>query len=743
MPCVYSELRGAFTWLYANMDFAADESSGGDHSGSEGLQDDDAPYPQQPLDPAVFDAAWISSIEALDSLDSAQLVMPVSEDGFLPVDWEMDQQSILGALAALGLDDRRLLLQKGDELAVVAQVLAYLGLEPGPRQVQWHRRLLTEHILKLEQAEPLAKRLRGEHLPPQLQDLLARDKVRVESSDPVPKLSVYDLLDDLPAKGLRGRNTAVAVQPPATREEAEKRLQRTWAEEFLRLLRAAEAPVIEMVADSLDPIAALHGAMGSTRGSTLESYHKALSPLRKWMESTSDQSWPSSIAQLIDFLHMAGNRPCAPTYPQRFLQAVTWFEKVGGWTGTGKLSGSDLFQNTVKFWQDELRAGIEPTRQAPRLPWSVLASLELYVCDTTKAKHKRYKAWTILLKAWGTLREDDVQHVAPAKFRVVGELLVTELLRSKTTGASKRIRQLPIAIWMGCTLTRSMWLEHGLGLMDEICEKDADYLLPSFTREGESKKTPMSYSEAAGLSRTILAELQCPYYEEESQTWTLSPEPLLGALLALLFTEHSGRPVLPTAAQCLQIAKDERNHLGRWSPGGADDYSRSYRLIVQAIQMKVRTAVLNADKRLAEVEVLDLVAVWGKRRGWDEDKISSARSLLDERFTKFWLEVKKAGGPTDETEVIPRVSIPKLPLSRALTVSNAPRFLIVYGRKRRTAKLHKVGGCPWTTIHLADSQEVAKPTPIMYNSRCKQCWPKLLKQSEEAEPGEPSSGSDF
>ena len=117
--------------------------------------------------------------------------------------------------------------------------------------------------------------------------------------------------------------------------------------------------------------------------------------------------------------------------------------------------------------------------------------------------------------------------------------------------------------------------------------------------------------------------------------------------------------------------------------------------------------------------------------------------MLEGRFANFWQEVKKAGGPPDETEPIPAITLPRPLASKSQPVANAPRFLIVYGRWRRTAKLHKVGGCPWTTIHLADSQEVARPTPIMYNSRCKQCWPELLKQSEEAKPGEPSSGSDF
>ena len=173
------------------------------------------------------------------------------------------------------------------------------------------------------------------------------------------------------------------------------------------------------------------------------------------------------------------------------------------------------------------------------------------------------------------------------------------------------------------------------------------------------RETPMAYSDAAGLSRTILSELRCPCFDEESLTWSLTSELLLGNLLAQLFTEHSGRPVLPTAAQRLQIAKDERNNLGRWSPGGADDYSRSYRLIVQAIQMKVRSAVLSVGKRLEEVEILDTVAVWGKRRGWDEEKTLGARNMLEERSTNFWQEVKKAGGPPDETEPIPAITLPR------------------------------------------------------------------------------------
>ena len=46
------------------------------------------------------------------------------------------------------------------------------------------------------------------------------------------------------------------------------------------------------------------------------------------------------------------------------------------------------------------------------------------------------------------------------------------------------------------------------------------------------------------------------------------------------------------------------------------------------------------------------------------------------------------------------------------------------------AKLHEAGGCAWTTVKLADCQEIDKPLGSRYNSRCKLCWPELIKTGE-------------
>ena len=195
----------------------------------------------------------------------------------------------------------------------------------------------------------------------------------------------------------------------------------------------------------------------------------------------------------------------------------------------------------------------------------------------------------------------------------------------------------------------------------------------------------------------------------------------------------------PTAAQLLKVPEDERNYLGRWSPGGADEYGRGYRLVVQDIQQKVWSAVLSGDPRLAEFEILDRLTRWAEV---PEAQLGELKLSLNSSMRHFLEEVKKSGGPPPLQAVEPFV-LPVLPNpSLKPTGRSAGMFLIVYTRGRKHAKLHRVGGCQWTTVTLADCQEVAKPTRSMYNSRCKLCWPSLFADALANAEGI-SSGSEL
>ena len=691
-------------------------------------------YPCEELDQQLFGPEWIASIEALDSVGDQELYDDATTDGFVPMDWEQDHAAMEQSLNQLGMDDLRLSFQQGEELALVSQLLEHLGLVMTSQQVEWHRRRFAVKIKNIKDAQPMAKRLRGDHLSP--------DSQRIR--DAGSSKAVRNLVDEsqnlgesqLPLPGRRFKENRSSRLWVGTREEQERADQDHWTEVVIGILSKAGAPLIEMAAESINKEAVLRGAIGSTRGSTMESYCKALKPLVQWLEDTNSQAWPATLIQIIDFLHMAGNKPCSPSYPRRFGQSFSWFERIGNWAESERLSGQELLTRTIAYWTEALRAGIRPLKQAARYPWAMMASLELYVLDQSQPKHKRYKAWTMLVKAWGTMREDDLQHLSPGKFRAMGELLVSELMRSKTSGASKRVRELPIAIWTGVTLTRNLWLETGMGLMDELTLKTNDYLLPAFDSLGAPMQRPMTYLESACLSRAVIRDLKEVIYDRDAEVWKEGSGRLIPESLISLWTEHSARPVVPSAGQVLEFLKDECNYLGRWSPGGSADYTRAFRTVAQSIQTRVWRAVLSGDKRLFEHEVLDRVTSWGEARGWKEEESAEQKAGLLTKVKAYWDEVAKAGGPPEETSPVtvePVAGVAERPLPQLPRKGVKNRYLIVFSRNRRHAKLHRIGGCQWTQLTLADSQEIRHALPELYSSRCKLCWPQLLGQDLNVE----------
>ena len=701
-------------------------------------------YPLHELDETIFGDDWKRQMEMLDGQPTEALYQEESHDGFIPMDWAIDDRAICDTLDALGMDSQRLKFQQGDELGLVIQVLNHLGLEPKPEQVEWHRRNMVERIEKIVRDEPLAKRLRGDHLDPGLQRIADQTMLRREEAVAQPFQVTGSMAVWVPLPGTRNKGQKSA-HVPGTREQQEKQDRDKWAKEVLHLMQLASAPLFDLVSDSFAPELALLGALGATRGSTMEAYFKALKPFLRWLEIAHKLVWPTAVVQLVDFLHDVGMRPCAPTYPARFGQALSWTEKVGGWESSEQYSGMALFLGTVKYWTDVLSAGLAPLKQAPRLPWCLVASLELLIVNDQYPRHVRFKAWTMLLKHWATLREDDIQHAVPGRFRLMGDLLVTELQRTKTTGAAKRVRQLPVGVWIGATITCSMWIEVGLALMDELTKKENDFLLPRFQFDGKPLQTPMTYSESASMTRLVMSLLKVPRYDVEAQFWKEDPQSLLAPELYGFWTEHSPRAGMPSSAQVLGIHKDEANFLGRWSPSGAEDYSRAYRVVIQKIQTQVWKEVLAGNRLLREHDVIDRLGTFGKERGWSEGREAEVRKSLEVACGNFWEEVGKLQGPPEE--VAPDTSGVKLnfPIGPASNKASTERaeFILVYGRNRRTAKLHKIDGCQWTSIKFADSREISKPTPEMYSSRCKLCWPKLSYEQSTTEYDKSSSDSEL
>ena len=699
------------------------------------------------VDKEMFGSAWVASMEALDQMPLDHL----SSDGFISSAWIQNQKLITGTITSMGFTDTKLLLQRGDELTMTAQLISHLGLELTQAETEWHRRNLVSMIKEVADREPLAKRIRGEHLSPTLQriqDISQADLRRQLAQPSASEVSGISEVGEnwmIPGPGKRsGRGRQSEGVDVITRASLEREQQAHWSKQVVKVLTEAAAPLTVMAGEAADPQGVLLGAVGATRGSTMESYTKTLIIFLQWLKAAYNSTWPDSVIKVVEFLHTAGSKPCSPSFPSKFLAALAWFEKVGGWAQADRYSGQELVKRTTAYWTDSLRDGVSPLKQAPRLPWMVLAAIELYVINDTYPLQRRLKAWTIGIKSWATLREDDSQHISAHKLRFSGELLITELMRSKTTGTAKRTRQLPVAILISCSITRTHWLETGLALARDANAKGNDFLLPKFGKDGNAMREPLSYQESAGLSKSVFGDLRVPIYSTDKEEWEESDEQLIPCELASYWTEHSPRSVIPSAAQVLEFSKDERNYLGRWSPGGADEYGRAYRMVVHKIQKSVWHAVLSADKRLAENDILDRMDQWGRDRNIPEGKVELLRDCLSSGMKAFWDQVRKAGGPPDEEIILQTIAIaPVVPSKVVRPSARKGKFLVVYTRNRKSARLHRVGGCAWTSVTLADCQEVVRLSDCMYDTRCKLCWPELVKKGADAIVSEDSSGSEM
>ena len=713
------------------------------------------PLLEASLESGSFGADWIEYMETLEILQDEDLYQQESTDGYLPVTWRDNADRLVDCLNVIGLTDRLLAYQRGSERLILEQALLQLGVKVSMKEFAWHERQLISRVTKLESSLPIAKRLRGDSLQAEHQRMqdASFSRGRVQEHTPSIYLGQMVLEESLrrPLRGCRSKQKDPGGGASVTREERDRLEKLEWSKQVTLLLRKVGAPIIEIAASSGTPSSILEVSVGATRGSTMRTYLQSLKPFISYLEVAANIPWTDDVVQVLEFLRAAAMKPCCPTYPKKFQQALAWIMKTGGWQGDSLLAEHALVVKAVDYWSEALFSQVHPLKQAPRIPWVVIAALELYLTNERNPAPLRYKAFTVLLKAVATLREDDIQHMGIRKLRTLGDLLITELMKSKTTGASKRVRQLPVALHTGWTITRSLWIEHGLALAADLVPKDADYTLPAFDKGGNALKEPISYTGSAALTRRLFSELKVPKFDAAGHKWVEGERHLLSSSLTTFWTEHSARAVMPSAAQLLGISKEARDCLGRWCPTGADDYSRAYRTTVGLIQMQIMKAVLSQDEKLGEDEILDRITQLTDFGTATPEKAGEMRSHLEVAIADFKVQLGKAGAevesedmrqPTvDRSAEMPKPVAEKLRDSKELG-RRRPRFLVVYSRNRKGAKLHRIGGCSWTLVTLNDSQEFDAVNSKMYDSRCRLCWPPHALSTDASDDQSASDVSD-
>eukprot|EP00439_Symbiodinium_sp_Y106_P058225 s6478_g8.t1 len=174
--------------------------------------------------------------------------------------------------------------------------------------------------------------------------------------------------------------------------------------------------------------------------------------------------WPSD---LVDYLLARRDEPCGRSTPEAILKAIAWVERVAEFEETLRATHGRL------AWaaKDKIT---EILSEGARYPVFMLTLLEALVFDVGHATGWRIWAWAKLVKVWASLRWSDLQAIIPAELSLVEGRLTTVLRRTKTSGPSRRIKELPVQGYWTEHSERSV-LSTGLSLM-EVPPQDKDLL---------------------------------------------------------------------------------------------------------------------------------------------------------------------------------------------------------------------------------------------------------------------------
>ena len=200
----------------------------------------------------------------------------------------------------------------------------------------------------------------------------------------------------------------------------------------------------------------------------------------------------------------------------------------------------------------------------------------------------------------------------------------------------------------------------------------------------------------------------------------------------------------------LGVSKEDRNHLGRWSPSGSEEYVRTYRAMMKKLVSTFLSAVAggNGYQDLEEAEAIDGIRGRLKMREVNEDSMElicrNLKVIAKEMFGK--LEEANAGNKAKEN-----VSVYA---DRAIRVDEcdasdddlakgggetAAGFVVAYDLRRKTSCLHRRDGCYRGRRLLFSAYEVFAEADVAKNTCtnfCGACWPKTDAEAEDSDSGE-------
>ena len=629
---------------------------------------------------------------------------------------------ILNLLAEIGLEGPRLAISHGSEDVLAQQLAERLGLECK----QWHAAFVLGLVREAVQMVDLDEQVSGSSSTRSMQNLLdakaAFEKERKKTLEPpvVPAVT-----PSLPKRGTLGRTVRLKSGRVAAEEEVTDKVMDKLVDELMRY----RAPVLDEMRKTMNPQRAKDALLGKYRISTVRRYLASWERFREWSDALYKPGMRPTSITLVDYMYAREEEGMGPSIPLAVSAAVAWFERTAGIAEEDILMNQHFPQIVMKELTRKLEQKAPPIRRAPRWLGCFIAPLETLVVDGAVQFEVRVCAWFKLIKMWASMRFDDAAHLKTSELRFYDGQLVGMMHQSKTTGAGKRVRELPIFIAKDAYVLHDDWLSIGFDLVKLQMPREREYVFPEGCFYGTAYgASHVKYAEAVAGSSKTLALL-------EGYNGRLIPSGW-----ERFWSEHSERATLPSGLAALGVEKSDRDLLGRWCPEGSDVYVRTYNAIVKKMQKRI-VAVLRGESAYEELDegsILEELKVWLHEK-WTvpQEKANSVVEAWKENLgTKHAPQMPIQVSDEDttiydgsqserETEGPGHGGQKRRKMNEALEEEREGGYVVVY-RRAGQGTLHRLGdkGC-WMAkkrffVRSETHQEL--PAPEEYTLRCKLCW---------------------
>ena len=529
----------------------------------------------------------------------------------------------------------------------------------------------------------------------------------------------------LPKRGTLGRTVRLRGGRIAAEGEVNDKVLCKLVDE----LKIFDAPVLGDIVKAMNPKRAQDALLGKYRLSTVRRYLASWQRFRVWAESMGKPGQRPNSVMLVDYMYAREEEGMGASIPLAVSTAVAWFERTAGIPDDEQLMAQAFPRMVMKELTKKLEQNAPPVRRAPRWLGCFVAPMETLVVDGAMPLEVRVCAWFKLVKLWTSMRFDDAAHLKTSEVRFYDGQLMGIIRQSKTSGAGKRVRELPIFITRDAYVVQDDWLAVGFDLVKLKMPRDRIYVFPEGcfygTKYGVSHVT---YAEAVSGSARTMALLEGYKGRLIPSGWER------------FWSEHSERATLPSGLAALGVEKGDRDYLGRWCPEGSDVYVRTYNAIVRKMQRKL-VSVLRGEtayEDLDEGSILEELKAWLTEKwtvpedqaesvveAWKDQIGAKGRPQavipLSEDDTTIYDDSQSDKGGDEPAQKDPK----KRKIGDPLEEEREGNYVVVY-RRAGQGTLHRLGskGCWMAKKRYFVSSEVHEnmPEPEVYTLRCKLCW---------------------